>query len=245
MEIKTEPVEYKDNGTVLEGYLAYSRKLKERRPGVLIVHEWTGLGPFAMGRAEELARLGYVAFAVDIYGKGIRPANAQEASAQANLYRSNRRLMRQRAQAGLNVLKNTGLVDPAQIAVIGYCFGGTAALELARSGAEIKGAVSFHGGLNTPHPEDAKNIKAKVLILHGADDPHVPANEVLQFQQEMRQADVDWQMISYGGAVHSFTNPKAGNDPSTGSAYNQIAAQRSWQAMQQFFREIFEKSPRD
>jgi dienelactone hydrolase len=249
-EVKTETVEYKDGDTVLEGYLAYPASLSDyaeasdaaavgKRPGVLIVHEWTGLGPYVKGRARQLAELGYVAFAVDIYGKGVRPADAQEAAKQAAIYRSDRRLMRSRAATGLEHIKKYPFVDPNHIAAIGYCFGGGVVLELARSGADVKGVVSFHGNLDTPNPEDAKSIKAKVLVLHGADDPHVPAEQVAAFEKEMRDAKVDWQMNIYGNAVHSFTNPEAGDDPSRGAAYNKEADIRSWEAMKAFFKEIF------
>jgi dienelactone hydrolase len=139
--------------------------------------------------------------------------------------------MRSRANAGLEVLRNHPLADVNRIAAIGYCFGGTVVLEMARSGAELAGVVSFHGGLSTPNPSDAKNIKGKVLVLHGADDPAVPPDQVIAFQDELRKAGVDWQMVSYGGAVHSFTNPEAGNDPSRGAAYNEKADKRSWEAM--------------
>jgi dienelactone hydrolase len=237
--IKTETVEYRDGDTVLEGYLAYNDTLEGKRPAVLIVHEWTGLGGYVKRRAKQIAELGYVAFAVDIYGRGVRPANAQEAAKQAGIYRSDRQLMRRRAIAGLERVKKYPFVDPNRIAAIGYCFGGGVALELARSGADIKGVVSFHGNLDTPNPEDAKNIKAKVLVLHGADDPHVPPEQVAAFQKEMRDAKVDWQMVFYGNAVHSFTNPDSGNDPSRGAAYNKKADVRSWQAMKDFFKEIF------
>ncbi len=147
--------------------------------------------------------------------------------------------MRARAQAGLETLKKQKLVDPQRIAAIGYCFGGTTVLELARDGADVKGVVSFHGGLSTPTPQDAGNIKGKVLVLHGADDPYVKAEEVAAFQQEMRDAKVDWQFISYGNAVHSFTNKAAGTDNSKGAAYNEKADKRSWEAMRAFFAEIF------
>ncbi len=237
--IKTENVEYKDGDTVLEGYLAYDSSLQGKQPAVLIVHEWTGLGDYVKRRAKQIAELGYVAFAVDIYGKGVRPSNAEEAATQAGIYRSDRKLMRRRAVAGLEQVKKYPFVDPDRIAAIGYCFGGGVALELARSGADIKGVVSFHGNLDTPNPNDAKNIKAKVLVLHGADDPHVPPEQVAAFQKEMRDAKVDWQMIFYGNAVHSFTNPGSGNDPSRGVAYNKEADMRSWQAMKDFFEEIF------
>jgi dienelactone hydrolase len=206
----------------------------------MVVHEWMGLNDYAKKRAEQLAALGYVAFAADIYGKGIRPKDAKEAGEQASIYRGDRSLMRARATAGLEELKKFRLTDTLKIAAIGYCFGGGTVLELARSGARLNGVVSFHGNLDTPHPEDARNIKAKVLVLHGGDDPYVPAEQVAAFQKEMREASVDWQMIIYGGAVHSFTNPASGNDPTKGAAYNAEADRRSWEAMRPFLNEIFQ-----
>lgn len=238
-QLRTEVIEYKHGQTALEGYLAYDDSFSGTRPGVLVVHEWTGIGAYVKMRTEQLAKLGYVAFAIDMYGKGIRPTNAEEAGKQAGIYRADRQLMRARAEAGLEVLQKHKLVDPQRIAAIGYCFGGGVALELARSGADLKGVVSFHGTLDTPNPGDAKNIKGKVLVLHGADDPFVTAEQVTAFQEEMRKAKVDWQMVIYGGAVHSFTNPESGNDPSKGVAYNAEADRRSWQAMRDFFDEIF------
>lgn len=147
--------------------------------------------------------------------------------------------MRERAKAGLETLKAQKQVDRNRLAAIGYCFGGTTVLELARSGADLKGTVSFHGGLATPNSADAKNITGRVLALHGADDPFVKADEVAAFQDEMRTAGVDWQLNIYGGAVHGFTNPEAGNDNKKGAAYNEKADKRSWEAMKVFFREIF------
>ena len=238
----TKTVEYRQGDTVLEGYLAYDDSVKGKRPGVLVIHEWKGLGPYEKKRAEQLAALGYVAFAADIYGKNVRPATPELAAKEAAKYRGpDRGLIRERAAAGLDRLAGVAEVDPDRLAVIGYCFGGTAALELARSGAKLRGAVSFHGGLDTPLPADALKIRGKVLVLHGADDPNVPPAQVAAFQQEMRMAKVDWQMIYYGGAVHSFTNPKSGADPSKGAAYNAKADRRSWDAMKQFFNEIFAK----
>lgn len=238
----TKTVEYRQGDTVLEGYLAYDDAVVKKRPGVLVIHEWKGLGPYEKSRAEQLAALGYVAFAADIYGKGVRPATAELAAAEAGKYRgTDRSLLRSRAQAGLAKLASFSEVDPDQLAVIGYCFGGTAALELARSGAGLRGTVSFHGGLNTPMPADALKIRGRVLVLHGADDPYVPPTEIASFQQEMRLAKVDWQMNYYGGAVHSFSNPNSGNDPSKGAAYHEKADKRSWEAMKQFFVEIFGK----
>ena len=236
----TKTVEYQQGETVLEGYVAYDDAVAEKRPGVLIIHEWKGLGPYEKSRAEQVAALGYVAFAADIYGKGVRPATNELAAAQAAKYRGNdRTLLRARGAAGLAKLASFPEVDPNRLAVMGYCFGGTAALELARSGANLRGAVSFHGGLSTPVAADAQKIRGKVLVLHGADDPHVPPAEVANFQQEMRVAKADWQMIYYGGAVHSFSNMNSGNDPSKGAAYNEKADLRSWEAMKQFFVEIF------
>ena len=179
--------------------------------------------------------MGYVAFAIDMYGKGIRPKTPQEAAAQAGIYKQDRALMRARALAGLEVLRSNPLCDPKRVAAIGYCFGGTVVLEIARSGADVAGVVSFHGGLDTPTPADAKNIRCKVLVLHGGDDPHVPRKDVDAFEDEMRAAGVDWQLVVYGGAVHSFTNPAAGNDKSKGAAYNAEADSRSWEAMKAFF----------
>ncbi len=234
--IKT--VEYKDGNTVLEGYLAYNDSIKGKMPAVLIVHEWTGIGPYVKGRAEQIAAMGYAAFAIDIYGKGVRPANTDEAGKQAAIYRSDRQLMRRRAAAGLEQVKKFDFVDPNRIAAIGYCFGGGVVLEMARAGDNLKGVVSFHGNLDTPNPQDAKNIKAKVLVCHGADDPYVTPEQFTAFENEMRNAKVDWEMIIFGNAVHGFTNPEHGDDPSKGAAYNKQADLRSWQAMKDFFKEI-------
>jgi dienelactone hydrolase len=238
-KLHTETVEYKEGDTVLEGYLAYDDAMKGMRPGVIIVHEWTGLGPYVKKRANELAELGYIAFAADIYGKGVRPKDHEEAARVSGIYFKDRSLMRARAKAGLQVLKNHELTDSSRIAAMGYCFGGATVLELARSGADIAGVVSFHGAIATPNPEDARNIKAKVLVFHGAEDPFMPQEAVLAFQNEMRKAGADWQMVILGGAVHSFTVPEAGNDPSKGIAYNEKADKRSWEIMKLFFKEIF------
>ncbi len=240
-QIRTETVEYKQGDTPLEGYLAYDAAIKGRRPGLLIVHQWNGLTDYEKKRAEMLAKLGYNAFALDVYGKGIRPQSAQEAGAQAGKYKSDRKLLRERLQAGLVVLLKHELTDPKRIAAIGYCFGGTAVIELARSGADIAGVVSFHGGLDSPHPEEGKKIRCKVLALHGADDPFVAAKDLTAFEDEMRQGKVDWQLVKYGGAVHGFTDWNAGDNPQQGMAYNARADRRSWEAMKQFFAEIFQQ----
>ncbi|HEY4743232.1 MAG TPA: dienelactone hydrolase family protein [Desulfuromonadaceae bacterium] len=237
--VKTKVIEYKQGNTVLEGYLAWDDQFHDKRPGILVVHEWNGLGHYVKHRAEMLAKLGYVAFAADIYGKGVRPATPAESAKVATIYKNDRSLLRARARAGLDVLKEQKNVDPRRIAAIGYCFGGTTVLELARGGADAKGVVSFHGGLATPTPQDAKRIKGKVLALHGADDPYVKADEVAAFEDEMRTGGVDWQLVAYGSAVHGFTNPDNGTDNSKGAAYNKEADMRSWEAMKVFFKEIF------
>ncbi len=237
-QLHTETVEYKQGDTVLEGYLVYDGATKGARPGVLVVHDWLGLEGYAKSRADQLAKLGYVAFAADIYGKGVRPKGPEEAMAEVKKYKGDRALLRARVNAALDTLRKQPQCDPKRIAAIGYCFGGTTVLELARSGADIAGIVSFHGGFDTP-TRDAKNIKGRVLLCHGADDPYVPAADVTALQDELRAAGVDWQMIYYSGAVHSFTRPDSGNDNSKGAAYNERADKRSWEAMKSFFAEIF------
>jgi dienelactone hydrolase len=239
-KLHTELVEYRAGDKIMEGYLAYDDATTAKRPGVLVVHEWMGLNDYTRMRCNQLAELGYVAFAPDMYGKGVRATTPQEAGALAGALKNYRPTMRVRAAAGLAVLKENRMVERRKIAAIGYCFGGTVALELARSGAEVAGTVSIHGGLDTPTPADARNILGRVLVLHGADDPNVPPAQVAAFQQEMRDAKVDWYMIAYGNAVHAFTNPSAGNDPSKGAAYNAVADRRSWVDMMTFFAEIFE-----
>lgn len=238
-KIITDYINYKDGDVKLEGYIAYDGSLSGERPAIIVVHDWMGVGDFVKEKCDELARLGYFAFAADIYGKESIPKSKEEAAKQSSIYKQDRELMRRRINIALEELKKNKLVLKDKIASIGYCFGGTVSLELARSGADIKGAVSFHGGLETQNLNEAKNIKSKVLVLHGADDPFVPEEQVNMFQKEMRDASVDLQFISYSGAVHSFTNPKSGNDNSKGAAYNEKADKRSWKAMKLFFDEIF------
>jgi dienelactone hydrolase len=240
-DLVTKTVEYKQGDTVLEGFLAYESGGPARKPGVLVVHDWLGVSADTRKRAEQLAKMGYVAFAADVYGKGVRPANGKEAGPLAGKYKADRKLLRARVMAGFDELARQPNVDPDRIAAIGYCFGGTTVLELARAGAKVVGVVSFHGGLDSPTPADGKNIKGKVLALHGADDPFVSKEDLAAFEQELRAAGVDWQLVKYGGAVHSFTIVGAGNDNSKGAAYNATADRRSWKAMEDFFAEIFAK----
>jgi dienelactone hydrolase len=236
--IHTETVDYKQGDTTLEGFLAYNDSISGKRPGILVVHQWFGLTDYEKRRATQLAQLGYVAFCADIYGKDARPKNVQEAGAEAGKFKSDRQLLRARVNAGLDVLEKNPLVDTKRVAAIGYCFGGTTVIELALSGADIAGVVSFHGGLDAPNPADAKNIKCKVLALAGADDPFQNPNDLAAFENEMRDAKVDWEITFYGGAVHAFTQPNPGF-VNAGAKYNEKADKRSWEAMKQFFAEIF------
>ncbi len=235
--IKTRAVEYKDGDVVLQGWAAWEDGFKDVRPGILVVHEWWGHGPYARKRAEQLAKLGYTAFALDMYGKGVLAKDHEEAGKLAGAFFGDRAAMRKRALAGLEQLKKLPFVDLEKLGAIGYCFGGTTVLELARAGVDLKGVVSFHGNLATPVPA-AEKPKASILVLHGADDnfvnPGVPA-----FIEEMRKSKADWQFVQYGGAVHSFTVPEAGTDTAKGMAYNKEADHRSWSAMRDFFEEAF------
>ncbi|HCZ49544.1 MAG TPA: dienelactone hydrolase [Gammaproteobacteria bacterium] len=237
-KLRTERIEYHDGDQLLEGYLAWDASRLGRRPGVLVVHEWTGINDHTRAQTEKLAKLGYVALAVDVYGKGVRPKTPEAASAEAAKYKQDRALFRSRLLAGHRTLLDQSAVDPQRTAAVGYCFGGTGVLELARSGADLDGVVSVHGGLDSPTPSDGQNIKARVLLLHGAADPFVKPADIEALLAELRGADVDWQMVSYGGAVHAFTNPAAGDDPSTGAAYDARADRRSWAAMRQFLDEV-------
>ena len=241
-EIQTKSVDYSDGDVKLEGFIAFDpARITKASPAVLVVHQWMGITDYEKSRCKQLAEMGYVAFAADIYGKGIRPTTVEEAMKQATIYKKDRQLYRKRLKLGLEQLKSTPGVASSKVAAIGYCFGGTGVLELARSGAEVAGVVSFHGGLDAPTPADAKNIKAKVLICHGNDDPFVPIKEIDEMKASFNDAKVDWQMISYSGAVHSFTQKMAGTDNSKGAAYNEKADLRSWVAMKSFFDETIGK----
>jgi dienelactone hydrolase len=244
-KIVSQIVEYGQDGTVLRGFLAYDDGLRGKRPGVLVVHEWWGLNDFARERALKLAGQGYVALAADMYGCGVTTRDREEAGKLAGALLSNPGLLRARAQAALKALAADPRVDPKRLAAIGFCFGGATVLELAYSGADLAGVVSFHGGLPRPQADDLQRIKAAVLVLHGADDPHVPGADLAAFEQAMRQAGADWQMVFFGGAVHSFTNPAAGDHKASGAAYDARAARRSWRCMQEFFQEIWRAKGRD
>jgi len=233
-----QPLEYKSGEVVCEGWQAYDDTVTGKRPGVLVVHQWTGISDHEKEAARKLATLGYNVLVADIYGKGIRP-QPPAAGKEAGKYKGDRPLLRARANAALDVLARDVRTDASKLAATGYCFGGTSVLELARSGAALKGVVSFHGGLDSPTPADGKNIKAKVLALHGADDPYVPAKDVAAFEAELKAAGVDYKLVKYPGAVHSFTHKAAGDDNSKGAAYNAPADRDSWFQMEQFLKQAF------
>jgi dienelactone hydrolase len=239
-QIKTEVVKYSDGTTNFKGFIAYNSGMSQKAPAVLIVHEFWGLNDYPKMRAEQLAGMGYVVFAVDMYGDGKVASSVEEASKLAGSVKSDINLLRNRIKTAFEFIKKDSRVNPDKIAIIGYCFGGTVALELARTGADVKGVVCFHGGVTTPNPQETKNVKAKILLCLGGNDKYVPDTDKKSFEDEMNNAGVDWQMIIYSGAVHSFTNPKSGNNPSTGAAYNKNADVRSYNAMKQFLTEVFE-----
>ncbi len=234
-----QPLGYSDGATKLAGYLARPAVATGKVPGVVVIHQWMGLTDHERQVSDDLAKLGYVALAADIYGEGVRPKNTGEAGKLAGAYKGDRALYRRRITAALETLKAQPGVDASRLAVIGFCFGGTGALEAARAGLPVKGVVSFHGGLDVPVGFVPGPISAKVLVCHGADDPFVPAKEVAAFQDEMRKAKADFVFVAYAGAVHAFTQKEAGNDNSKGAAYNEAAHRRSWQHMKDFFKEIF------
>jgi len=237
-EIKTKVINYKDGSTKLQGFLAYDDAIQGKRPGVLVVHEWWGHGDYVRMRAKKLAELGFIAFALDMYGKGVYAKDHKEAAALSGEFRKDNPKALKRAKAGLSILKKHKLTNTSKIAAIGYCFGGSTVLALARAGWDLAAVVSFHGGLATNAPAKGP-IKAKVLVNHGGDDGFVKPEDIAAFQKEMNDAGADWQMNIYGGAVHSFTVEAAGNDPSKGMAYNKEADRRSWAAMKNLFKEVF------
>ena len=236
--MKTETIEYNDGDVTLRGYLAFDEKKSGKRPAVLVMPEALGLGAHAKKRAERLAELGYVALAGDPYGNGLELATVEEAIAVAGKLFADLAKARQRAHVALDKLASLPQADPSRLAAIGFCMGGTFGLELARDDAPLKGVVTFHSGLQTQRPATGQ-IKAKILINTGADDPLVPFEQVKAFADEMTKAGADWQVISYGGTKHSFTNPDADSVGMPALGYNKLADERSWRVMKSFFEEIF------
>ncbi len=236
--MKTEKIEYNDNGVTLEGYMAYDDQVSGARPAVLVSHAWAGRSEFECQRAETLAKLGYVGFALDMYGKGVSGTSNDENMTLMAPFMGNRASLRQRITAALTTVKGFDVVDSGKIGAIGFCFGGLCVLDLARSGADVKGVVSFHGLLNAPENLANEPIISKMLALHGQDDPMAPPEQVASFQKEMSDAGADWQLHAYGNTLHAFTAPEA-NDPGFGTVYNADADRRSLLAMKNFLEEVF------
>lgn len=229
---------YHDDNQTLEGFFVKSKIKNPKNIGVLILPAWMGIDDHAKEVAEDLSKLGYHAFVADIYGVDKRPNNTSEAGEIAGYFKTNYSEYQRRIQLALDELIKHG-ANKDEIAVIGYCFGGTGALEAARGNLNVKGVVSFHGGLGTDVSRTPEKINCKVLVLHGADDPYVPQKHILEFQEEMRNSKADWQMVYYANAVHAFTHKDLDTDNSKGAAYNELADRRSWVAMKEFFNEIF------
>lgn len=231
-------VAYQDGNQKLAGFAIKPQTSTQKKAGVLVLPAWKGIDAHAKETAESLAKLGYYAFVADIYGEGNYPKTAAEAGKIAGSYKKDYKAYQHRIELAMQQLVKNG-ADASRIAVIGFCFGGTGALEVARANFPVRGVVSFHGGLGKDAARPNEPVKTKVLVCHGADDPNEPQPEILAFQQEMRDSKADWQMVYYANAVHSFTDPDAGNDNSKGAAYNEAAAKRSWQHMKLFFDDIF------
>jgi len=238
MTIQTKTIDYQDGDVDLQGYLAWDDAVDGKRPGVMIAHAWAGRSDFENGKAEALAKLGYVGFALDNFGRGILGTNTEENSALIQPFLDDRAMLQGRMQIALKVLKGLDEVDASRVAAIGFCFGGLCVLDLARTGTDICGVVSFHGLFGSPGNTAGNKIKAKVLALHGWDDPMAPPDQVVSLAEELSSMGADWQVHGYGNTMHAFTNPQA-NDPDFGTVYSPDADRRSWNAMQDFLSEIF------
>ena len=237
MPIVTKTIDYRHDTALLEGFLAYDDKAPEPRPAVLIAHAWGGRDDFVCNKARRLAELGYSAFALDIYGKGITGGSPEQNAQLMQPFMSDRSLLQGRMLAALETVKGLPQVDPHRIAAMGFCFGGLCVLDLARSGADIRGVISFHGLFVPPSDRPVATIRAKVLALHGYDDPMVPPEQVDALAEELTAAGADWQIHMYGRTMHAFTNPVA-NDPAFGTVYDANADHRSWQSLQSFLGEV-------
>ena len=237
MNIITKTITYQAEAMSCQGVLAYTQTT-EKRPLVLVAHDWSGCNEFAVSKAKEIASLGYVGFALDMYGHGRFGATKEEKSAMMQPLIQDRALLLTRIKAAYQVASVLPEVDASKIGGIGFCFGGLCVLDLARSGIPLNGVVSFHGALNAPQMHLSKEIKSKILVLHGADDPMVTNDMVFAFAREMNERHADWQIHIYSNTMHAFTNPDA-NDPSFGTVYNPVSTARAWQSMQDFFVEVF------
>jgi dienelactone hydrolase len=240
MNAQLKPIAYTEGSQKLNGFAATPKKALKQKPGIVVLPAWLGINDHAKEVAEKLAGMGYHAFVADIYGEGNYPTNTQQAGEKAGYYKNNPEAYQKRIQAAIDQVIKSG-ADKDNIVIIGYCFGGTGALEAARAGMNVKGVVSFHGGLGKDASRPNGTIKTKVLVLHGADDPYVPQKDIEAFQKEMKDGKADWQMVYYANAVHAFTEKSAGNDNSKGAAYNESADKRSWQHFTDFLIELFGK----
>lgn len=240
-EVRTRPVTYRDGEVELRGYLAWDDAFKGKRPGVLVAHEWWGLDDYIRRRARMLAELGYVAFALDLYGEGRVTQHGAQAQEWMEQISANEGNWRKRALAGVEILRGHELVDRSRLAAVGYCFGGATVMQMAYAGADLKAVVSFHGSLPIPDADQAKKIRARVLAAHGSEDSFVPPERVREFQAALDRADVDWRMITFGNARHAFTNPEADRHGMENLRYDEQADRRSWAAMRDFFKETLDE----
>jgi dienelactone hydrolase len=238
LSIQTRLVDYQYGDTVFEGLMAWDDDHVGPRPGILVSHAWGGRGEFEDNKARQLAELGYVGFSLDVYGKGIRGSNPEENGALMTPLLENRPLLQERLVSSLSTMREQDEVDGSNVAAIGFCFGGLCVLDIARLGQDIAGVVSFHGLFNAPDNTTGNSISAKVLALHGWDDPMATPDQVVAFGEEMSAMGADWQVHGYGNTMHAFTNPDA-NDPDSGTVYDKSADRRSWIAMQNFLSELF------
>lgn len=240
-EVQTKTIKYQDGATECVGFLAWDDAVEGKRPGVLVVHEWWGLNDYARNRAKELAKLGYIAFAADMYGEGKTVDHPKDAGEMAGKVRANVDAWRKRAQAGLNVLTSQPQCDASKLAAIGYCFGGSTALQLAYTGADLDAVATFHAALPTPSEAEAKAIKPRILVCHGADDKFIPDEAIKAFKGALDKAGAKYEFIAYPGAVHSFTVKDAGRHGSPGMQYQEAADKDSWDRMVKLFAETLKK----
>jgi dienelactone hydrolase len=239
MALQERVVDYRDGNTVLEGRLCWDDSLPGPRPGVLVAHAWGGRSDYEDGKADRLASLGYAAFALDVYGKGVRGGDPRTNAALMQPFLDDRGALQRRMRAALDTLCRQQGVDPGKIAAIGFCFGGLCVLDLARCGADVSGVVSFHGLFSSPGNTSRNEVRAKVLVLHGWDDPMAPPEAVQGLAAELSALGADWQIHAYGNTMHAFTNPAADN-ADMGTVYDPVADRRSWWAMRNFLEELFD-----
>jgi len=242
--VQGREVSYSANGTTLKGYVAYDDALKGMRPGILVVHEWWGLNDYARKRARMFAEQGYTALALDMYGNGKQAHHPDDAQKFSSEVSKNEKLAKARFDAALSLLKSESNVDVGNIAAVGYCFGGTVSLNMARMGEPLKAVLSFHGGLGTDHPAEPGMVKARLASFTGEDDPFIPAKQVQAFREEMDKAGATYKVVTYPGAKHAFTNPEAdkyGQDFKLPLAYNSAADKASWTEGLAFLADAFKQ----